>query len=89
MKILLSIKYTSCTDDDALRCDAEIVSYRIVVIRETENYSRRPNSNSFSNKLKYYAEPRCSSTLDESLQLINELSTSVEYKSCTGNDNCC
>ena len=31
MKMLSSVKYTSCTDDDALRCDAEIVSYRIVV----------------------------------------------------------
>ena len=87
MKILLSIKYTSCTDDDALRCNV-IVSYRIVVIKETENYSRRPSSDSFSTKLKYHTEPRCSSTFDESLQLIDELSTSVKYKSCTNNDNC-
>ena len=36
--------------------DKGIVSYRIIVIKETENNSRRPNSNSFSDKLKYYAE---------------------------------
>src|ERR1700738_2727699 len=75
MKMLSSIKYTSCTDDDALRCDAEIVSYQIVVIKETENYSRRPSSDSFSTRLKYHTEPRCSSTFDESLQLIDGLST--------------
>ena len=53
---------------------AKIVSYRIVVIKETENYSRRPSSDSFSTRLKYHTEPRCSSTFDESLQLIDGLS---------------
>ena len=51
---------------------AKIVSYRIVVMKETENYSRRPSSDSFSTKLKYHTEPRCSSTFDESLQSIEK-----------------
>ena len=34
----------------------EDVSYRIVVTKETENNSRRPNSDSFSSELKYHAE---------------------------------
>ena len=39
-------------------CDVneEDVSYRIVVTRETENNSRRLNSDSFSSELKYHAE---------------------------------
>ena len=41
-----------------MRCDVneEDVSYRIAVTKETENNSRRPNSDSFSSELKYHAE---------------------------------